>query len=181
MSPSDVRRPVRHLAIGVGVGAVVIVAAFLALGVAQQRSQDDALTSATSAPPTTTSSGSHPTPSSATPTVIPTWPSDVDEVDLMTPTPDVAWAVWLGIWQDVGAAMPPRPFDAELVELGYDTAPIPVACFAGSVEQLGLDPMVEFWGWPLYFRTADEAQVFAELWSHPVEGITEGTMSCDWG
>lgn len=93
---------------------------------------------------------------------------------------DTAWAVWVGVWA-LDDLPEPLPFEAELGELGYQPSPIPVACFDGSVDQLGLDPMIEMWGAPIYFRTAEDAQAFTELWDQPSQGVTEGSFACDWG
>ena len=93
---------------------------------------------------------------------------------------DSTWAVWVDIWEPEDRPVP-LPLETGLAELGYEPSPIPVACFDGSVEQLGLDPMVETWGSPLFFRTAEDAQAFTELWDQPSRGITEGSFACDWG
>ena len=148
-----------------------------ALALAQQGSTDDA-----DATPAPTSSVPARTDASASPPVASpsaTWPADVSEADLMTSLGRVS-AVWLGIWPDEGAT-PPLPSEAELAERGYEPSSIRVACLDGSVEQLGLDPMTDFWGLPLYFSTAEDAQAFTELWGQPVEGITEASIACDWG
>ncbi|MCC2307858.1 hypothetical protein [Cellulomonas chengniuliangii] len=178
MPSTDSRRRAGRAALFAGTGAAVLVAVLVgALALAQRGSTDDA-----DATPAPTSSVPARTDASASPPVASpsaTWPADVSEADLRTSLGTVS-AVWLGVWPDEGSA-PALPSEAELAERGYEPSPIPVACLDGSVEQLGLDPARDFWGWPLYFRAAEDAQAFTELWGQPVEGVTEGSIACDWG
>ncbi len=156
----------------------MLVAVLLgALALAQQGSTDDAdatPASTASVPPRADASAS---PAVTSPSAA--WPADVSEADLRTSLGSVT-AVWLGVWPDEGST-PALPSEADLAEHGYEPSPIRVACLDGSVEQLGLDPMTDFWGWPLYFSTAEDAQAFTELWEKPVQGITEASIACDWG
>ncbi|MFI2754926.1 hypothetical protein ACGIF2_15960 [Cellulomonas sp. P22] len=183
MPAYESRRPARRTALLAGTGAVVLVAVLAgAVALAQQRSADDA--AATPAPtssvsPTTGASASSADASQADASQSPAWPTAVTEADLMASLGSVS-AVWLDVWPDDGST-PPLPVEAELADRGYDPSPLRVACLDGSVEQLGLDPTVDHWGRPLFFRSAEDADAFATLWSEPVAGVTEGSIACDWG
>jgi len=176
---SSTSTPARRPALWLVGGAVVLVAVLIAFGAMRLRANgtgDGADASDQTQTPSASPTASAPATTDAAPSA---WPSDVSEADLMTSLGKVS-AVWLAIWPDEGAT-PPLPSEAELAERGYEPSSIRVACLDGSVEQLGLDPMTDFWGLPLYFSTAEDAQAFTELWGQPVEGITEASIACDWG
>jgi len=63
-----------------------------------------------------------------------------------------------------------------LADLGYDVAPIDVACVAGGAEMLGVEDDPTSRTVVLYFDSFETADTFSTLWSGNIYGSLETTV-----